>query len=169
MRTDALAELLRAEIQGLDSNLPLNRMRTMAQVIRDATWVGRASRNLSRVLTFIAVLLAALGLYAVTLYAVSQQTQEIGLRMALGAGTWQVAWFIAKRVAVQLGAGLAVGIACTRVWDWMFSSGRANVTAANLLALLAVAAILTVIAVVACFVPVRRATRLDPVTAIRHD
>jgi ABC-type antimicrobial peptide transport system permease subunit len=169
MRTDALAELLRAEMEGLDSDLPLNRMRTMALVMSDAGWVGRASRNLSRVLTFIAVLLAALGLYAVTSYAVTQQTQEIGLRMALGAGTRQVAWFIAKRVAVQLAAGLAAGIACTRVWDWMFSTGRADVTAANLLSLLAVAAILIVIAVVACFVPVRRATRLDPVAAIRHD
>jgi predicted permease len=169
MRTDALAELLRAEMAGLDRNLPLNRMRTMAQVIRDAGWVGRVSRNLSRVLTFIAVLLAALGLYAVTSYAVSQQTHEIGLRMALGAGTGQVVWFIAKRVAVQLAAGLAAGIACTRVWDWMFSTGRADVTAANLLSLIAVAAILTAIAVAACFFPVRRATRLDPVAAIRHD
>ena len=169
LRTDALAELLRTETGGLDRNLPLNRMRTMAQVIRDAGWVGRVSRNLARVLTFIAVLLAALGLYAVTSYAVSQQTQEIGLRMALGAGTRQVVWFIAKRVAVQLLAGLGAGIACTRVWDWMFSSGRANVTAANLLSLLAVAAILTAIAVIACFVPVRRATRLDPVAAIRHE
>jgi predicted permease len=169
MRTDALAELLRTEMEGLDRNLPLDRMRTMAQVIRDAEWVGRASRNLSRVLTLIAVLLAALGLYAVTSYAVSQQTQEIGLRLALGAGTRQVVWFIGKRVTVQLATGLAAGIACTRVWDWMFSTGRADVTAANLLSLLAVAAILTAIAVVACFVPVRRATRLDPVAAIRHE
>ena len=63
MRTDALSELLRDEMQSIDRNLPLNRMRTMAQVVRDAEWVGRISRNLSRVLTFIAVMLAALGLY----------------------------------------------------------------------------------------------------------
>ena len=169
MRTDALSELLRDEMQSIDRNLPLNRMRTMAQVVRDAEWVGRISRNLSRVLTFIAVMLAALGLYAVTSYAVSQQTHEIGLRMALGAGRRQVVWFIARRVALQLAIGLGAGVVCTRIWSSIFSTGRAGVTFADIEALLGVALILIAIAIVACFVPVRRATRLDPVAAIRND
>ena len=169
MRTDALSELLRDEMQSIDRNLPLNRMRTMAQVVRDAEWVGRISRNLSRVLTFIAVMLAALGLYAVTSYAVSQQTHEIGLRMALGAGRWQVVWFIARRVALQLAIGLGAGVVCTKIWGSIFSTGRAGVTFADIEALLGVALILIAIAIVACFVPVRRATRLDPVAAIRND
>ena len=169
MRTDALSELLRAEMQSIDRNLPLNRMRTMAHVVRDAEWVGRVSRNLSRVLTFIAVMLAALGLYAVTSYAVSQQTHEIGLRMALGAGRRQVVWFIARRVALQLAIGLGAGVVCTRIWGSIFSTGRAGVTFADIEALLGVALILIAIAIVACFVPVRRATKLDPVAAIRND
>ena len=169
MRTDALSELLRDEMQSIDQNLPLNRMRTMAQVVRDAEWVGRMSRNLSRVLTFIAVMLAALGLYAVTSYAVSQQTHEIGLRMALGAGRRQVVWFIARRVALQLAIGLGAGVVCTKIWGSIFSTGRAGVTFADIEALLGVALILIAIAIVACFVPVRRATRLDPVAAIRND
>ena len=131
----------------------------MAQVVRDAEWVGRDSRNLSRVLTFIAVMLAALGLYAVTSYAVSQQTHEIGLRMALGAGRRQVVWFIARRVALQLAIGLAAGIACTKIWGSIFSTGRAGVTLADIESLVGVALILIAIAIVACFVPVRRATR----------
>ena len=169
MRTDALSELLRDEMQSIDRNLPLNRMRTMAQVVRDTEWVGRISRNLSRVLTFIAVMLAALGLYAVTSYAVSQQTHEIGLRMALGAGRRQVVWFIARRVALQLAIGLGAGVVCTKIWGSIFSTGRAGVTFADIEALLGVALILIAIAIVACFVPVRRATRLDPVAAIRND
>ncbi len=135
MRTDALSELLRDEMQSIDQNLPLNRMRTMAQVVRDAEWVGRMSRNLSHVLTFIAVMLAALGLYAVTSYAVSQQTHEIGLRMALGAGRWQVVWFIARRVALQLAIGLGTGVVCTKIWGSIFSTGRAGVTFADIEAL----------------------------------
>ncbi len=169
MRTDALAELLRSEMQGIDRNLPLDRMRTMAQVVRDAEWVGRASRNLSRVLTFIAVILSALGLYAVTSYGVSQRRQEIGIRLALGARRRQVVWFVARRVALQLAAGLAAGIVFTKVWGSIFSTGRGDITATDPQSLLGVAAILTVIAAIACFVPVRRATRLDPVAAIRHD
>jgi predicted permease len=169
MRTDALSDLLRDEMQRLDRNLPLNRMRTMAQVVRDAEWVGRVSRNLFRVLTFIAVMLASLGLYAVTSYAVSQQTHEIGLRMALGAGRRHVVWFIARRVARQLAIGLGAGVVCTRIWSSIFSTGRAGVTFADVEALLGVAVILIAIAIVACFVPVRRAIRLDPVAAIRND
>ena len=169
MATDAVAALLRREMQGLDANLPLERMRTMAQVVRDAEWVGRISRNLARVLTLIAVMLATLGLYAVTSYAVSQRTQEIGVRLALGARRRHVIWFVARRVAFQLSVGLAVGIACTKLWGSVFSSGRAGVTVNDLQTLAGVAASLVVIAVIACFVPVRRATRLDPVAAIRHD
>ena len=169
MRTDALSELLRDEMQSIDRNLPLNRMRTMAQVVRDAEWVGRISRNLSRVLTFIAVMLAALGLYAVTSYAVSQQTHEIGLRMALGAGRRQVVWFIARRVALQLAIGLGAGVVCTRIWSSIFSTGRAGVTVRRHRGAPRRRPDSIAIAIVACFVPVRRATRLDPVAAIRND
>ena len=66
--------------------------------------------------------------YAVTSLAVSQRTQEIGVRMALGARRWHVIWFVARRVAFHLSVGLAVGIACTRVWGSLFSTGRADIT-----------------------------------------
>jgi putative ABC transport system permease protein len=167
--TQALADTVRAELQAIDATLPLDQVRTMQQVVRDAEWVGRTSRNLSQALTFIAVLLAALGLYAVTSYAVTQRTQEIGIRIALGARRWQVALYVGRGIAAHLAIGLATGVACTRIWAWIFSSGRAGVTASDLLPLAGVAGILIAIAVVACFVPVRRATRLDPVIALRRD
>jgi putative ABC transport system permease protein len=167
--TQALADTLRTELQAIDPTLPLDQVRTMQQVVRDAEWVGRTSRNLSDALTFIAVLLAALGLYAVTSYAVSQRTQEIGIRIALGARRWQVAMFVGRGIAAHLAIGLATGVVCTRIWAWMFSSGRAGVTASDVLPLVGVAGILIAIAVVACFVPVRRATRLDPVIALRRE
>jgi hypothetical protein len=76
---------------------------------------------------------------------------------------------VLRSVAAQLAVGFAAGVACTRVWDWVFPTGDADVTATDPQSLLAVAGVLTVIAAIAAFVPARRATRLDPVAAIRHD
>ena len=88
--SDTLAPLVRAEVSKLDANLPAYRFRTMAQVERDALWNGRVSSNLFLMLTFIAVALSTVGLYAVTAHGVTQRAQEIGLRMALGARPWHV-------------------------------------------------------------------------------
>ncbi|MGH9370985.1 MAG: FtsX-like permease family protein, partial [Vicinamibacterales bacterium] len=169
METAALASLVRREAQEVDASLPLYRIRTIAQTSREAEWNGRVSSGLFLALTFIAVLLSTVGLYAVTAHGVSQRTQEIGVRMALGAQPRHVVRLITRRVALQLGLGFMAGVACTRIWDWMFSSGRADVTATDPGSLIGVAAILTVVAMIACFLPARRATRLDPVAAIRHD
>ena len=115
------------------------------------------------------MLLAGLGLYAVTSYAVTQRSQEIGIRIALGARRWQVAFFVGRGIASHLAIGLATGVVCARIWAWIFASGRAGVSASDLIPLAGVAAILIAIAVVACIVPVRRAMRLDPVMALRKE
>ncbi|MGH9373318.1 MAG: FtsX-like permease family protein, partial [Vicinamibacterales bacterium] len=167
--TTALVVLLRTEVAAIDDNLPLYRIRTMSQVIRDAAWNGRVANRLFLTLTFIAMTLAIAGLYAVTAHGVSQRRQEIGVRMALGAQPRQIVRLIARRVAAHVAIGFLAGIALTKLWDSTFSSGRADVTATDPQSLLAVAGILTVMAAIACFVPARRATRLDPVAAIRHD
>jgi len=166
--SDTLASLVRGEVAKLDANLPVDWLRTMAQVMRDAQWNGRLSSRLLLMLTFIAVALSTIGLYAVTAHGVVQRAQEIGLRMALGAQPGQVVRLIARRVAMQLTIGFLAGIACTKLWDANFGSGRAGVTASDPQSLLVVAAILAVLAMAACIVPARRATRLDPVAAIRQ-
>ncbi|MGH9308125.1 MAG: FtsX-like permease family protein, partial [Vicinamibacterales bacterium] len=165
----ALASLLREEMAVLDRSLPLYRVRTLARVSRDAQWNGRVSSRLFVTLTLIAVILATIGLYAVTAHSVLQRTQEIGVRMALGARQRQIVQLIARRVALQLGAGLLAGVAGSKVWGWAFGSGRDEVSTTDPTSILAVAAILTLLAASACFVPARRAARLDPVAAIRHD
>jgi putative ABC transport system permease protein len=165
----AVTDAVRAELQAIDATLPLDQVRTMPQVVRDAEWVGRTSRKLSDALTFIAVLLAGLGLYAVTSYAVTQRSQEIGIRIALGARRWQVGLFVGRGIAAHLAIGLATGVACARIWAWIFASGRAGISASDLVPLAGVAAILLAIAIVACIVPVRRAMRLDPVMALRKE
>ncbi len=169
MEAAALVPLLRDEVAALDRNLPLYRTRTMAQVVNDAQWNGRLSTRLFFFLTFIAVALSTVGLYAVTAHSVSQRTREIGVRMAFGAQPRHVMRLIARRVALQLAVGFLTGIVLTKLWESTFPSGRADVTATDPQSLLAVAALVTIVALVACVVPARRAMRLDPVAAIKRE
>ena len=141
----------------------------MARVVRDAEWNGRIAHALLVVLICIAVGLSTVGLFAVTAHSVSQRTAEIGIRMALGAQPLQVVRLILRRAAIQLGVGFIAGVGCTVLWDRMFTTGRPEITATDPQSLLFVAIVLTISAAIACFIPVRRATRLNPVVAIRGE
>ncbi len=173
VRTDLtvsrIVPLVRREVLTVDSNLPVYRIETMAEVVRNADWNRRLSRVLVLFITLIAVGLSTVGLYAVTAHGVSQRTQEIGVRMALGAPSWRVVLVVIRRVLVQLSLGLVTGILCARVWEHMFGSADAEKKATDPQSLAAIAATLALAAVIASFVPARRATRLDPVAAIRGD
>jgi predicted permease len=163
-----LVPTLRSDVQALDANLPLYRIRTLAQAIRDARWNGRLAASLVLALTIIAVGLATAGLYAVTAYGVTQRRHEIGLRMALGARTRQVASLVVGRVAMQLGLGFAAGVVLTLLWDRTFPgrSDTLRITAPSSLAIVALT--LAALAAIACWVPVRRAARLAPLDALRR-
>ena len=167
--TERMTSLLRSEVLAIDPNLPLYRMRTMARVMRDAEWNGRVAHGLLLVLISIAVGLSTVGLFAVTAHSVSQRTPEIGIRMALGAQPLQVVSLILRRVIMQLGAGFIAGVGCTALWDRMFTTDNPEITATDPVSLLFVAIVLTASAAIACFIPARRATRLNPVIAIRGE
>jgi putative ABC transport system permease protein len=167
--TGSVASQLRHAVMTLDPTLPLYQMRTMAQAIRDAQWNGRLAERIFFLITLIAAALSTVGLYAVTAHGVSQRSQEIGVRMALGAQPSQVVRMILRGVLVQLAVGFALGVAGTLLWDWAFSSGRPNVRVTDPETLIMVAAMLGTLAAIACAVPARRATHLDPVAAIRHE
>jgi putative ABC transport system permease protein len=166
--TDMTAAL-RRETMAIDPNLPLYRVQTMAQVIADMQWAGRVSVRMADTLTAIALLLATVGLYAVTSQSVSRRAKEIAVRMALGAKSAQVIRSVLASVAAPLVAGFVIGILGMVAWDRAFSTGRAGGHASDPVVIMAVAAIVAVITLVACFVPARRATRLDPVAALRED
>ena len=163
-----LTARLKEEVSALDPNLPLYRVRTLADVAWNAQWNGRLSHRLVLTLTSIAVALAAVGLYAVTLHAVGRRTQEIGVRMALGAQPRHVAAMIVRRAFVQLAFAVGAGVICIRLWEG-FLPGDPDVSANDPQSLLMVGGVLVVIALAACIVPARRAMRLDPVAAIRHE
>jgi hypothetical protein len=167
METAGLAALVRQELLAIDSTMAVDRIRSMSRVIDEVRWNSRLSSLLFQTLVAIAVLLATVGLYAVTTHAVSQRTSEIGLRIALGASRSDVVRLVLRRVLTHIVLGFIVGIGFVVAWSRVFSSGRADVTVTDPATLGLVAAALIVLALVAALSPLRRAMRVDPLTAIR--
>ena len=166
--TASIVTAVRQQVQAVDPDLPVFRARPLPQVRHDADWNGRLSNRLFLFLTLIAVALATVGLYAVTAHGVTQQRHEIGIRMALGAGTRRIVRRVVQRLLVQTVFGFAAGVALTIVWAWMFSSGSATVRTTDPASLALVGLMLTVLVSIAAIVPSRRASRVDPLVAIRE-
>jgi ABC-type antimicrobial peptide transport system permease subunit len=121
------------------------------------------------VVAIIATVLSGLGLYALTAYAATQRTQEVGVRMALGARRSQVAGLFLRQALRTTGIGLAIGLAGAVALGRVLQGILVDVTANHPVALAGVAAFLLVISVAAAVLPIRRASRLDPVAALRQD
>jgi len=170
-RVDAerAASVIRAEAQATDPSIALYAMRTLARAVTEAQWTSHTSAVLADTVTWMSVLLAMVGLYAVTAQRVTLKTREIGLRMALGARTAQVAKTIMTGLRVPLLAGLLLGTAGSMAWDGAYSAGIAGVYASALPTLLRIAGFIIALVIASCFIPLRRATRMSPVSALRHD
>jgi len=164
-----IIDRVRDAMREVAPSLPLYRVMTLPQAIEEVVWVGRMSIRLSRLLVMVALALATIGLYAVTAHAVTQRTREIGVRMALGASTRQIRWLIVSRAARQVAVGLFAGVICSIAWDASFFTGEVDYRIANPSILFPIAGVLTVVTIAACVVPVRRASRLDPVAALRNE
>ena len=166
---EAAANVLRAEALAVDPNVALYRMSTLGQAVKDAQWNRHTSAVLADTVTLLSVLLAIVGLYAVTSQRVTLKTREIGLRMALGARRFQIAKVIIAGLRVPLLLGLLLGTVGAMAWDGAYSTGLAGVYASAPPTLLKSAAFITVLVVVSCFIPLRRATATNPNSALRHD
>ncbi len=163
------AGVLRAEAQATDPNVALYGMRTLERAVRESQWNRHMSAVLADTVTWMSVLLAIVGLYAVTAQRVTLKTREIGLRMVLGARSAQVAATIIAGLRWPLLAGLLLGTAGAMAWDGAYSSGIAGVYASAPPTLLKIAGFIVVLVVVSCSIPLRRATRMSPITALRQD
>ena len=144
-------------------------MRTLKQVVREGQWTRHMSAVLADTVTWMSVLLAVVGLYAVTAQRVTLKTREIGLRMALGARSARIATMIIAGLWAPLLVGLVLGTAGAMAWDGAFASGLAGVYASAPPTLLKIAGLIVVLVVASCFMPLRRAIRMDPGSALRHD
>jgi predicted permease len=162
-----LAAALRREIAAVDADLPVYDLRTMNQVIAESVAQRRFTMGLLAIFAFAALGLAALGLYGVLSYAVTQRTREIGVRMALGGRRLDVLRLVVgqgmKMAMIGAGAGLIASLALTRLMKGLLF----GVSASDPFTLAAVALLLTLVALVAALVPARRATKVDPMVALR--
>jgi putative ABC transport system permease protein len=167
--TAATTALLRDEVRSLDGDLPLYFVQTVGDIVDFNTYSLRVIGEMIGMFALIALVLASVGLYAVTAHSVAERTNEIGIRIALGALAPQVAWMFMKRTLAQLAIGLPVGIAGALATGQLLRRFLVNTPTHDPLTLVAVALLLAGIALVACLLPARRATRIDPVVALRYE
>jgi predicted permease len=153
----------------LAPNVPLEELKTMPQQVRENEFLDRMTSLLSAVFASLATLLAAVGLYGVMAYTVQQRTREIGIRMALGADAWSVRALVGRQMATVIGIGGAVGVAVALTAGRLLQSLLYGLKGDDLVVFALSVAILAAVALVATWVPVRRATRVDPVGALRSE
>ncbi len=165
----ALASTVGAIVRQIDPDQPLSEVRTMEEVVSRTVARPRLVLTLLGAFAGMALLLAGLGLYAIIAYAVAQRSQEIGVRVALGADRSDVLRLIIRHGMVLTGAGLAIGLAVALVATRAMESLLYGVSATDPLTMLGVAVFLLGIAVLASWLPARRATRLDPVVTLRNE
>ena len=164
-----ITPLVREEMRLVEPDLPLFDIQTMDARLAQMRWPMRVFGSMFTIFAGIALLLSAVGLYAVTAYSVSQRTSEIGIRMALGAQPEQVLWLVLRRSLLQLAIGLPVGIAGAFGVGRLLQSLLVQTSARDPLTIAVIALVMVVVSVAACFWPARKATRLDPVTALRYE
>ena len=165
----SLTGAVRKEVRAIDPDQPIAAMRTMNEWMDTAVAGSRYRTALLALFAFVALVLASTGIYGVMSYSVSQRTHEIGVRMALGARSADVMRMVVRQgmtlVMVGVGLGILGAIALTRLMSTLLF----GVTAKDPLTFVAVAALLTLVAFVACYLPARRATKVDPLVALRYE
>jgi putative ABC transport system permease protein len=164
-----LASAVRSEVHALEPNLPVSNVKTVTQMIYERISPKRLMTYVLAVFALCALVLAAVGIYGVMSYAVTQRTQEIGIRMALGARAVDVLKLVVRSGMSLALIGVAIGLAGAFALTRLLANLLFHVTATDSLTFAAVAASLIVVALIACYVPARRATKVDPLVALRDE
>jgi hypothetical protein len=171
-----LVGAMQRELRGVNVALPIISAKTMAQYLDESLLAPMAAATFLGALGALGLCLAGIGLYAVVAFAVSRRSREIGIRMALGAQRQQVAWTVAREVALLVGVGTGAGLVLTLLGILALRAVTVPTPgisvyrpAADPLALLSIAVFMALGGLAAAYVPARRAARMDPLAALRRD
>jgi putative ABC transport system permease protein len=165
----SLSAAIQHEIQSVDSQLAASKIRTMDQVISDSTARQNFNMLLLTIFAGLALLLAAIGIYGLMSYTVEQRTQELGIRMALGADRGHMLKLVVRQGMLLAGIGVVVGLGASFGLNKLLANLLFGVKTTDPTTYVAVAVILASVALLATYIPARRATRIDPLVALRYE
>ncbi len=165
----SLATVFRHEMQTLDADLPIFGPLTLAERLEGNYWTSGLDGILFLIFAAIALLLASIGLYAVIAHSVSRRTQEIGIRMAIGASARDIRKLVFMQGMLPLAIGLVIGLAASFAVNRVLESALVRVSPSDPISLVVSSAVLICSAMLGCLIPARRAMRVDPLVALRHE
>jgi predicted permease len=165
----SLGDACRRAVQAIDPDLPAHDMLPLEQRFALASWPVRVFGSMFAIFAGIALLLASVGLYAVVAHLVSQRTREIGIRVALGAPRRTIMQMVFAQGMLPMGIGLTIGLAASFAITRVLANLLSGVSSTDPVTFSAVAVLLLVAATIGCTLPARRAVRIDPMSALRHD
>jgi predicted permease len=169
LASDKVISEIRNELRAIDPDLPLYNIRSLDELLEQQRWPYRVFGTLFVTFALIGLLISAVGVHAVTAYGVGQRTQEIGVRVALGASKSDVLWLVVRQGLIRIGIGLAVGLVAAFGLSRVISSLLVNITPTDPLTFALITLLLAAVTVAACMAPARRAMELDPVEALRAE
>jgi predicted permease len=167
--SDTAFNMVRREVQQLDASMPLYELKTLEGQLDETLLTDRLIATLSGAFGLLATILASVGLYGVMAFVVARRRKELGLRLALGAAPSAVLWLVMREVLMLLGIGLAVGIPAAIGAGRFVSSQLYGVNADDPWIAVSTVALLGVVSAAAGLVPARRASRIDPILALRYE
>jgi putative ABC transport system permease protein len=165
----SLVEPIKGEVQAIDKDQPLGNVQSLDSIVERSVAPRRFNLLLLGVFAIIALLLGAVGLYGVMSYAVTQRTREIGIRMALGAQRSDVLRLVIRQGMLLSSIGILIGLAASFAVTRLIKSLLYGVSATDPATLIIISLLLTAVALLACYVPARRAMKVDPMVAVRHE
>jgi putative ABC transport system permease protein len=165
----SVAGAVRREVQALDQNLPVTNLQPMSAVLGSSLFAARMGAVLLAIFGLLALLLAAVGLYGVMSYTVARRTREIGIRMALGAQTGNVLRLVLKEGMVLVGGGVAAGLIVAAAVTRLLASFLYGVSPLDAATFAAIPLVLALAALLATYLPARRAAKVDPMIALRYE
>jgi len=165
----AIATEIPSAIAQVAASLPVTRVTILKEQVSDSLWQNRSAAQLSSAFAILALLLACIGVYGTTAHSVSRRTREIGIRIALGAQRSTVLVLITKECLILVTTGLVIGASAALATTKIIANQLFGIRANDPMTFVSVSGLLLLVALAACYIPARRATRVDPMVALRYE